>query len=172
MNRCFNCKSAFVLWNCSANNPVFIQRTSKNVLRQTHALGDLFDRFQILLKAKLSPHELTYRRFLTSATQGYEMIHEELKKALSRMEHLQTVESSLRPTADDTGFSSSTYQELHQEQLTQIDHLLSQTQEAIAQLARVNISIGQMRGVSSRKEGDISNAIHELKDLANRAKQL
>ncbi|MEO5968962.1 MAG: hypothetical protein ABIQ95_03470 [Bdellovibrionia bacterium] len=149
-----------------------LQRISRNVLRQTHALGDLFDRFQILLKAKLSPDELTYRRFLASATQAYEMIREELKKALSRMEQFQTIQSSLRPTADDTGPSGSTYQEIHREELTQIDHLLSQTQEAIAQLAKVNISITQMRGISSKKEGDISNAIHELKDLANRAKQL
>lgn len=169
-----NNEQLMMLWERAMRlrNEEGLQKISKNILRQAHALGDLFERFQILLKTKLSPEELTYRRFLTSATQGYEMILEELKKALSRIEQFQTIESSLRPTADDTGFSTSTYRELHKEQLTQIDHLLSQTQEAIAQLARVNISMGQMRGTSSQKEGDISNAIHELKDLANRAKQL
>lgn len=149
-----------------------LQRSTKNVLRQVHALADLFERFGVLLKTKLSPDELTYRRFLTSATQGYEMIVEELRQTLSRMEHLQSVGTSLRPTADDPGFSSQVYQEIQQEQLSQIGLRLSQTQEAIAQLARVNITIAQMRGVSARREGDISNAIHELKDLANRAKQL
>ena len=118
----------------------------------------------------LKPDELTYARFLGSGRQGYEMIAAELEEAVNRMEGLQDVSVSLRPTADDPGFSEETLHQIQNEQLQKIHQLVTRTRDAVAQLARVNLSISEMRGASARREGDLTQAIDQLKDLAQRAR--
>jgi hypothetical protein len=145
---------------------------ARNAQRQSHALAELHERFQQLLANKLKPDELTYRRFLDSASQGHEMITNELEEAVSRLDYLQSVGTSLRAAAGDAPHDSSRYQDIEQEQLSKIAALLSRTQDAVAQFARVNFAVVEMRGTSKRKAEDINGAIDQLKDLAQRAQHL
>ncbi|MFL5813715.1 MAG: hypothetical protein ACJ763_09065 [Bdellovibrionia bacterium] len=149
-----------------------LNRLARNAQRQSHALAELHERFQQLLANKLRPDELTYRRFLASAAQGHQMIANEIEEAVSRLEYLQSVGTSLRAASGDAPDDSGRYHDIEQEQLSKISALLSRTQDAVAQFARVNFAIVEMRGTSSRKAEDINSAIDQLKDLAQRAQHL
>ena len=39
-------------------------------------------------------------------------------------------------------------------------------------IAQVNLAVSGMKGITGREEGDLSRAIDDLKDLAQRAKRL
>lgn len=139
---------------------------AKRALAQLVKLPELFGKFETLLKEKLDPREITHERYRASGQRVYETTLAELREASRRMGELEAIGH------DSHGASAHVaLRQLTREQKEQIGTLLGRSEEALTEMARINIAVAAMRGKGSAKTPEFDEAIRDLRDLAERTKR-
>jgi hypothetical protein len=143
-----------------------LREQARQALAQLMRLPELFSKFENLLSEKLDPKELTHSRYLGSGQRVYETTLAELREASRRMAELEAIGRDSRgPSAQ------MALRQLRREQQEQIGTLLTRSENALTEMARITVAVAAMRGKGASGTPEFEEAIRDLRELAERTKR-
>ena len=129
----------------------------EEVLEQVGTLLQSYQRFQMILEARLDPSELTFSRYLKAAQNV-------LVATVGNMEKIVLLTKSLPGTDFDSEEDAHGVNKLFNEQKAIIKELISSNHEAINGLKKITMTWGQTdTGTNTKKEFETS--LEELEGL-------
>jgi hypothetical protein len=161
-------------------------RYAEQAVDQLDHLTKMFEAFKNLLNQKLKPSELTFGRYFTTADQVQLAVLDNLNGISVKLssiasidlfyieERLKSLSQQLQldPTDHDEIQTLKTRKKVRQQQMDQVNILLTYNEQALTQLAVTNAAIADMKGVGGRSNTDLNSALQDLEILAKRAQNL
>jgi len=143
-----------------------LREQARRAMTQLARLPELFGKFEALLQEKLVVGELTHERYRASGRRVYETTLSQLREASRRMGELEIISRESRGAGAQVAL-----RQLRREQREQIGALLARSEEALAEMARINLAVAAMRGKGTAGTPELEDAIRDLRDLAERTKR-
>lgn len=155
-------------------------------LDQLDHLFKMFEAFKNLLNQKLNPNELTFVRYFAAADQVQLSVLDNLKVISVKLKSIASIDinyieerfvslkqqSKLDPTDHDEVQTLNTRKKVREQQMDQVNILLTYNEQALTQLAVTNAAIADMKGIDGLSKTDLNSAVQELEVLAKRAQNL
>lgn len=152
-------------------------------INQYEKINDKFNNIKTLLGEKLNKHEITYGRYLGSAEQAYFCVLDNLKDIVTMLKSINAIDNDyindrlkaleqLKEKAQADIEEVKTLKKrlsLQNEQLEQINVLLTKNEEAMTSIDVTTTSIASMKTTQGRATVDMESARKQLEDLAKRA---
>lgn len=145
-------------------------------------IGEKYTKFRTMLAHKLNQGELTYARFLGAAEQVYLGGLDTLRRIVVLLQSVSTIDAEyiamrlaelnrlVQPDeADEREFATlKSRLELREQQLKQINRLLTDNEESMTVMSHTVASVAQMRTHAGLASMELDAAMDNLRELADR----